>query len=48
MYKEAFDREKDLTDRALKLAETSKPKTMEWWYIIPIVGAACLLIGSLL
>lgn len=39
IYKNAFDREKDLTDRALKLAETSKPKMGIWYTVIGVVAA---------
>jgi ElaB/YqjD/DUF883 family membrane-anchored ribosome-binding protein len=46
IYRSAFEREKDLTDRAIKLAETSKGKSN--WQLTGLAGAAALLIGFLL
>jgi hypothetical protein len=41
--KRAFDDMKEVTDRALKLAETSKPKSN--WEIFGIIGVAAFVIG---
>lgn len=41
--KRAFDDMKEVSDRALKLAETSKPKS--GWQIMGIIGVAAFVIG---
>jgi len=42
IYKSAFEREKDLTDRALKLAETSKSSWGIFGIIAGVVAAFCI------
>ncbi len=41
MYRDAFEREKDLTDRALKLAEASKGSSF-WQTFATVVGIAAI------
>jgi len=41
--KRAFDDMKEVSDRALKLAETSKPKSN--WQLLGIIGVAAFVIG---
>lgn len=45
--KNAFDQMKDVSDRALKLAETSSKSSSNWWYFIPIAGIIGYLIAVL-
>ena len=44
-YRIAFDKEKELTDRALKLAEVGKPKSN--WELQGILGLAAFVLGFL-
>lgn len=46
IYKSAFEREKDITDRALKLSEKSNTKSN--WQLYGIVGIAAVLLGVLI
>ncbi len=43
----AFEKEKELTDRALKLAETAKPSSGNW-QLMGILGAAAFALGAVL
>ena len=43
VYRVAFEKEKDLTDRALKLAEVGKPKSN--WEFQGILGLAAFVVG---
>ncbi len=43
VYRIAFEKEKDLTDRALKLAEIGKPKTN--WELQGLLGLAAFVLG---
>ncbi len=45
VYRTAFEKEKELTDRALKLAEVGKPKSN--WELQGILGVAAFLLGFL-
>jgi DNA-directed RNA polymerase specialized sigma subunit len=45
VYKTAFEKEKELTDRALKLAELGKPKSN--WELQGILGLAAFAFGFL-
>jgi hypothetical protein len=45
VYRVAFEKEKELTDRALKLAEIGKPKTN--WELQGILGVAAFVLGFL-
>jgi hypothetical protein len=45
VYRTAFEKEKDLTDRALKLAEIGRPKSN--WEIQGISGLAAFVLGFL-
>jgi hypothetical protein len=46
VYRVAFEKEKELTDRALKLAEVSKPKAN--WELQGILGLAAFAFGLLM
>ncbi len=46
VYRTAFGKEKELTDRALKLAEVGKPKSN--WELQGILGLAAFAIGILI
>ena len=48
IYRDAFEREKDLTDRALKLAEQTKPKTIGNFALYGLLGLAVFLGGMAL
>lgn len=43
VYRTAFEKEKELTDRALKLAEVGKPKSN--WELQGILGVAFFVLG---
>jgi Ser/Thr protein kinase RdoA (MazF antagonist) len=43
VYRVAFEKEKELTDRALKLAEVGKPKSN--WELQGVLGLAAFLLG---
>ena len=45
VYRVAFEKEKELTDRALKLAEVSKPKVN--WELQGLLGLAAFILGFL-
>ncbi len=45
MSRTAFDKEKELTDRALKLAEIGKPKSN--WELQGLFGLAAFVLGLL-
>ena len=45
VYRVAFEKEKELTDRALKLAEVGKPKSN--WELQGVLGLAAFLLGFL-
>jgi hypothetical protein len=45
VYRTAFEKEKELTDRALKLAEAGKPKSN--WELQGLLGFAAVLLGFL-
>ncbi len=45
VYRVAFEKEKELTDRALKLAEVGKPKSN--WELQGVLGVAAFAIGML-
>jgi hypothetical protein len=45
MSRTAFEKEKELTDRALKLAEVGKPKSN--WELQGLLGLAAVLLGFL-
>lgn len=45
VYRVAFEKEKELTDRALKLAEVGKPKSN--WELQGVLGMAAFLLGFL-
>lgn len=45
VYRVAFEKEKELTDRALKLAEVGKPKSN--WELQGLLGLAVLVLGFL-
>ena len=45
--KNAFDQMKDVSDRALKLADTSSNSSFKMWYLIPIAGIIGYLIAVL-
>lgn len=45
IYKDAFEREKDLTDRALKLAEQSKTPSIGNWSFYGIAALAVFVAG---
>lgn len=45
IYQKAFEKEKELTDRALKLAEISKPRSN--FQLMGLLGAAAFAIGVL-
>ena len=45
VYRTAFEKEKELTDRALKLAEVSKPKSN--WELQGLLGLAAFVFGFL-
>jgi len=45
VYKTAFEKEKELSDRALKLAEIGKPKSN--WELQGIMGWAAFVLGFL-
>ena len=45
VYRVAFEKEKELTDRALKLAEVGKPKSN--WELQGILGLAAFVLGVL-
>ena len=45
VYRVAFEKEKELTDRTLKLAEIGKPKSN--WELQGILGAAVFVLGFL-
>lgn len=46
--KRAFEDMKEVSDRALKLAETSKKSSLGNWELIGIIGLAAFLAGALL
>ena len=46
VYQTAFEKEKELTDRALKLAEVGKPRTN--WELQGLLGLAAVLLGVLI
>ncbi len=46
VYRTAFEKEKELTDRALKLAEIGKPKSN--WELQGLLGVAAFAIGLLM
>ena len=46
VYRVAFEKEKELTDRALKLAEVGKPKMS--WELQGLLGVAAVLLGVLI
>ena len=46
VYQTAFEKEKELTDRALKLAEVGKPKMN--WELQGLLGLAAVLLGVLI
>ena len=46
VYQTAFERERELTDRALKLAEVGKPRTN--WELQGLLGLAAVLLGVLI
>ena len=43
VYRVAFEKEKELTDRALKLAEAGKPKSN--WELQGLLGLAAFVLG---
>ena len=45
VYRTAFEKEKELTDRALKLAEVGKPKSN--WELQGVLGLAAFVVGFL-
>ena len=45
VYRTAFEKEKELTDRALRLAEVGKPKSN--WELQGILGLATFVLGLL-
>jgi hypothetical protein len=45
VYRIAFEKEKELTDRALKLTEVGKPKSH--WELQGILGLAAFVLGFL-
>ncbi len=45
VYRTAFEKEKELTDRALKLAEIGKPKLN--WELQRVLGLAAFVLGFL-
>ena len=45
VYRVAFEKEKELTDRALKLAEVGKPKSN--WELQGLLGLAVFVVGFL-
>jgi hypothetical protein len=45
VYRTAFEKEKELTDRALKLAEVGKPKSN--WELQGLFGLAAFVLGLL-
>ena len=45
VYRVAFEKEKELTDRALKLAEVGKPKSN--WELQGVLGLAVFVLGFL-
>ncbi len=45
VYRVAFDKEKELTDQALKLAEVGKPKSN--WELQGLLGLVALVLGFL-
>jgi hypothetical protein len=45
VYRTAFEKEKELTDRALKLAEIGKPKSN--WELQGLLGLAAFVLGLL-
>ena len=45
VYRTAFEKEKELTDRALKLAEAGKPKSN--WELQGLLGLAAFVLGLL-
>ncbi len=45
VYRIAFEKEKELTDRALKLAKVGKPKTN--WELQGLLGLAVFVLGVL-
>jgi len=45
VYRIAFEKEKELTDRALKLAEVGKPKSN--WELQGLLGLAAFVVGFL-
>ena len=45
VYRTAFEKEKELTDRALKLAEVGKPKSN--WELQGVLGLAVFVLGFL-
>jgi hypothetical protein len=45
VYRIAFEKEKELTDRALKLAEVGKPKSN--WELQGLLGVAAFVLGFL-
>ena len=45
VYRTAFEKEKELTDRALKLAEISKPKSN--WQLQGLLGLTAFVVGFL-
>jgi hypothetical protein len=46
VYRVAFEKEKELTDRALKLADVGKPKSN--WELQGVLGLAIFVLGFLL
>jgi hypothetical protein len=46
VYQTAFEKEKELTDGALKLAEVSKSKSN--WELLGLLGIAAVLLGILI
>jgi hypothetical protein len=46
--KRAFEDMKEVSDRALKLAETSKKSSLGNWELTGIIGLAALIAGALL
>jgi len=45
VYRTAFEKKKELTDRALKLAEAGKPKSN--WKLQGVLGLAAFVLGFL-
>jgi len=48
MEHQAFERMRDVADRSLKLAETSKPPTWGNWQLLGLAGLVGVLLGGIL